>query len=966
MDASDDVRTRVLRLTIAYVAVLLLVLGVVVGVAVKTRADNVSDARAVSQLLSASQGLKGALVDQETGARGYVLTGDERFLRPYVKGSSDATRLFEQLSRYFGDDTASREAIDLVDRRLERWRRTVAQPEIDATRRGDRAAAIAVETSGAGRTAFDSIRTALDRLDARLDANRRERLDRITTSTSVLLVVAILVGAFAAVFVVLFARSYRRWGSQRLAADEERSRRALADERDRRWIVSIAQLSERLNRADSVDAVARLIAEEAARPVDGRFVHLGLVNADGDLRMIYDRDFAAIETAPTLRHRGERTPLPEALRTRHTIVIGNGPGAIPMDGVSDFASLARHAGVETVTASPLVQGNGQIVGALGILWDRDVVIDELMRSRLDEVTTLATEAIRRAMLFDRADQLAEVSRRLSAAVSEDQVGHLVAEQICDVFEGKVANLAVVQSDGASVALFRHEVVDRQLQRRRDVIPLSVPTPLNEAIWSGAPVVMETIDSLGDDDSVPVREMRRLGVEAALSMPVIVRGRVVGAIGLGWARPQVVDPADATVSTVTELVGAALNRATVYRASTRVADFAGRLAAANSAAEIAAAVFDVVVPDILEAASGRLAVIDDEPTRLRIFHPPDSPPEFLDELATLPLATVVPVADAIRENRVVLVRDVDEIVVTWPQLVAADGPPRSAQVLAIPLHDGADSVIGSLALAWRNTHDLDAGTQALLDTVVELCGTTLERTRLYHLEHELITHMARYLTPSRASHPGLDIAGRYQPALSNLGMGGDWYDLIELADGTIGAVVGDVVGHGVTAVAEMARLKTTISTLVRTGVGVDDLFSATHEILDGPEMFRGTALYLELDPAASRLRLSSAGHPPPVLRRREGSVGPATMGSRYPVLGIDPSPVQRADPTDFACGDLVIAYTDGLVERRGETLDEGIVRLGQLVDEVGEESVDEIADAILDNLGKDATDDVALLVIRNVT
>jgi serine phosphatase RsbU (regulator of sigma subunit) len=227
-------------------------------------------------------------------------------------------------------------------------------------------------------------------------------------------------------------------------------------------------------------------------------------------------------------------------------------------------------------------------------------------------------------------------------------------------------------------------------------------------------------------------------------------------------------------------------------------------------------------------------------------------------------------------------------------------------------------------------------------------------------------MARYLTPSRASHPGLDIAGRYQPALSNLGMGGDWSDLIELADGTIGAVVGDVVGHGVTAVAEMARLKTTISTLVRTGVGVDDLFSATHEILDGPEMFRGTALYLELDPAASRLRLSSAGHPPPVLRRREGSVGPATMGSRYPVLGIDPSPVQRADPTDFACGDLVIAYTDGLVERRGETLDEGIVRLGQLVDEVGEESVDEIADAILDNLGKDATDDVALLVIRNVT
>jgi serine phosphatase RsbU (regulator of sigma subunit) len=164
---------------------------------------------------------------------------------------------------------------------------------------------------------------------------------------------------------------------------------------------------------------------------------------------------------------------------------------------------------------------------------------------------------------------------------------------------------------------------------------------------------------------------------------------------------------------------------------------------------------------------------------------------------------------------------------------------------------------------------------------------------------------------------------------------------------------------------MARLKTTISTLVRTGVAVDDLFTTTHEILDGPEMFRGTALYLELDPAASRLRLSSAGHPPPVLRRRGGAVAATTSGSRYPVLGIDPSPAQRADPIDFAGGDLVIAYTDGLVERRGETLDDGIVRLGELIDEVGEESVEEIADAILENLGKDATDDVALLVIRNV-
>jgi serine phosphatase RsbU (regulator of sigma subunit) len=178
------------------------------------------------------------------------------------------------------------------------------------------------------------------------------------------------------------------------------------------------------------------------------------------------------------------------------------------------------------------------------------------------------------------------------------------------------------------------------------------------------------------------------------------------------------------------------------------------------------------------------------------------------------------------------------------------------------------------------------------------------------------------------------------------------------------VVGDVVGHGVTAVADMARLKTTIATLVGMGVDVDSLFPIAHGIIGGEETFRGTALYAELDPTTETLRVSAAGHPPPIVRTPAGDVEVVTTVSRYPVLGIRPREQRSSTACSFGPGTTFIAYTDGLVERRGEALDEGIGRLAELVREVGDGSVDEVADAIVGRLQPDGGDDVALLVIRN--
>jgi serine phosphatase RsbU (regulator of sigma subunit) len=91
----------------------------------------------------------------------------------------------------------------------------------------------------------------------------------------------------------------------------------------------------------------------------------------------------------------------------------------------------------------------------------------------------------------------------------------------------------------------------------------------------------------------------------------------------------------------------------------------------------------------------------------------------------------------------------------------------------------------------------------------------------------------------------------------------------------------------------------------------------------------------------------------------------TTASRFPVLGIDPRAGAPSEPIPFTAGDTFVAYTDGLIERRGEVLDEGIAHLADLVREVGDKPVDEIADAILGRLAPDGSDDVALLIIRSL-
>jgi serine phosphatase RsbU (regulator of sigma subunit) len=182
---------------------------------------------------------------------------------------------------------------------------------------------------------------------------------------------------------------------------------------------------------------------------------------------------------------------------------------------------------------------------------------------------------------------------------------------------------------------------------------------------------------------------------------------------------------------------------------------------------------------------------------------------------------------------------------------------------------------------------------------------------------------------------------------------------------VAAVVGDAVGHGLAAAAAMGQLRASIATAVANdaepnhAIAAVDLFA-----VQGADTIGASLAYVLFDPVG-HARYVSAGHVPVVLAPMHGECV-LLEGGRRPLLGLK-APEEYNVTADFAfdTGDLVVMFTDGLVERRGETIDDGLKRLLGAVEEARDLSPKALCSELLDRLtnGYEADDDIALLVIK---
>lgn len=330
-------------------------------------------------------------------------------------------------------------------------------------------------------------------------------------------------------------------------------------------------------------------------------------------------------------------------------------------------------------------------------------------------------------------------------------------------------------------------------------------------------------------------------------------------------------------------------------------------------------------------------------------------------ATNPLTAETPLTVAARTDEPVLLSSTEEMSERFPDLVEAWLAAGFGATANLPLHDRQGAVIGALGVAWDHPVTFDADLIGRLTTVAGIAGQSLERARLADAEHRLVDALQADVLAPLPPADSLACAARYLPAARSVGMGGDWFEGIRCDDGRYVVVVGDIAGHGITAVGQMAQFRTMIGTLIRLGTPLDELIEHASRSVEGTGKI-ATAVVVDIDPGAGTLTYVAAGHPPPILRLPDGTTRILDDGRR-PLIGV----TRASDPAgthDFPVGATLLCYTDGLIERRTESIDLSVRRLADQVARLAPGDPERMADALLQAClpTGEQNDDVALALI----
>ncbi|QIY67053.1 SpoIIE family protein phosphatase [Streptomyces sp. RPA4-2] len=264
---------------------------------------------------------------------------------------------------------------------------------------------------------------------------------------------------------------------------------------------------------------------------------------------------------------------------------------------------------------------------------------------------------------------------------------------------------------------------------------------------------------------------------------------------------------------------------------------------------------------------------------------------------------------------------------------------------------------------------------LAEELVSRVALSLDNARQYAREHTAALALQRTLLPHRLrGGTAVETASRYLPADIENGVGGDWFDVIPLSGARVALVVGDVVGHGINAAANMGRLRTAVHTLADMELPPGELLAHLDDTVQRlaeedadvsdqpPAVVGATCLYAVYDPVTRRCTMARAGHPPPVIVDPDGTVTFPDLPTGTP-LGIGLGVPFESVELELPEGSVLALYTDGLVETRDQDIDVGMWRLGAALAEPGR-SLEDLCTRATETLpGEAPSDDVTLLLVR---
>jgi serine phosphatase RsbU (regulator of sigma subunit) len=259
---------------------------------------------------------------------------------------------------------------------------------------------------------------------------------------------------------------------------------------------------------------------------------------------------------------------------------------------------------------------------------------------------------------------------------------------------------------------------------------------------------------------------------------------------------------------------------------------------------------------------------------------------------------------------------------------------------------------------------------LLTALAGLIAHAMEKAQRYDTEAALARGLQQALLPRCLSaHPRVETVGRYLPGTQGMDVGGDWYDVVKSGDG-LALVIGDVQGHGVQAAATMGQPSSAVRAFALVDHPPDEVMSGTNRLLIDldPGQF-ASSCYIRLDPVTGLARVARAGHPPPIIRCPDGHTHVLDIPGGV-VLGVDPHAQYPVTELLLEPDAILALYTDGLVERPGIDIDEGITalrvalaRAGSPAARAGGRSLAGVADRLTAPARHvaDRPDDIALLL-----
>jgi GAF domain-containing protein len=572
-------------------------------------------------------------------------------------------------------------------------------------------------------------------------------------------------------------------------------------------------------------------------------------------------------------------------------------------------------------------------------------------------------------------RLARVTAELAQADTVDVVTKIVITHSADAVGATKASLTVLDEGGEHLRVVAARGYDEVDTAAWEKYPLSRRTPASDAVRTGERVVLVGAEEIAV--RYPDVPEIQLGDRSVVCLPLRVATRTVGAIGLSFPGRRVVEPAELEFFEIlADTCAQALERIAAQEAAARqtarlafLADATTELASSLDYQATLQAVARLAVPtfadwcaiDLVEDGRlHRLAVEHVDPAKVRLAH------ELQERYPPDPNGPSGP-WNVMRTGRSELIHEItDEMLVAGAVdeehlRIARDLQLRSA--ITVPLA-ARGRVLGVITWVSAESERLYGPDDlSLAEDLARRAAVAIDNSQLHSETLAASERLQHAVLPAHLpAIPGWDLASFYSPS-GRTEVGGDFYDAVPLADGRVVLFVGDVMGRGVAAAAAMAQMRAA----TRAYAAVDPSPAVVMGKLDtmfaqypGEQLV--TLVYMVADPSRQELVLANAGHPAPAILRADGTAEQLPIADGPPLDTF--STTRRDVRVGFRPGDTVLAFTDGLIERRDEDIDhsEGRV-LGRLA-LLGTDDLTAGLEALADELREPTRDDdVAAVALR---